>query len=62
MSEANFDVPEITGLTPSLALKFPRNGMRSVNQLANVSFEPTNSFNFFAAPFRTNIDFLCFFK
>lgn len=30
--------------------------MPSTNILANVSFEPTNSFDFFAAPFRTNIE------
>lgn len=56
LSEGNFDLPEAPGLTPSMALKFTRNGMPSTNILANVSFEPTNSFDFFAAPFRTNIE------
>lgn len=57
MSEGNFLLPgdEIPGLTPSMALKFPRSQMRSANLLANVAFEPTNSFNFFADNFRTNI-------
>lgn len=55
MSEANFDLPETQGLTPSLAIKFTRDGIRSVNLLANVSFEPKPSFNFFANDFRINI-------
>jgi len=57
MSEGNFLLPddEIPGLTPSMALKFPRDTMHSANLLANVSFEPTNSFNFFANDFLTNI-------
>ena len=38
MSETNFDVPEATGLTPSLAIKFLRDGMGSVNHLANVRY------------------------
>ena len=40
-SEGNFLLPETTGLTPTLAMKFNRDGMRSVNHLANVDFEPT---------------------
>ena len=56
MSESNFDMPEATGLTPSLAIKFLRNGMSSVNHLANVSFDPTSSFNFFSNIFRSRID------
>ena len=56
LSESNFDVPEAGGLTPSLAIKFLRDGMRSVNHLANVSFEPTSSFNFMANNFRSRID------
>ena len=55
MSEANFDLPEAPGLTPSLAIKFLRDGMKSVNHLANVSFGPTDSFNFFANNFRSKI-------
>ena len=55
MSEANFVLPETTGLTPSLAIKFLRDGIESVNVLANVSFDPTTSFNFFANIFRSRI-------
>lgn len=55
MSEANFDLPEARGLTPSMALKFPRTGMHSINHLANVNFEPTNSFDFFANDFLTHV-------
>lgn len=56
LSESNFDVPEAPGLTPSLAIKFPRDGMRSVNHLANVSFEPTDSFNFMANDFKSRVE------
>ena len=56
LSESNFDLPEAPGLTPSLAIKFVRDGMRSVNHLANVDFEPTNSFNFMANTFRSRVD------
>ena len=56
MSEANFVLPETSGLTPSLAIKFLRDGMESVNVLANVSFDPTSSFNFFANIFRSRIN------
>ena len=57
MSEGNFLLPgdEMPGLTPTLALKFLRDGMDSVNLLANTSFEPSNSFNFFAGNFRSTI-------
>ena len=56
MSESNFMVGWAGGLTPSLAIKFVRDGMRSVNHLANVDFEPTSSFNFFANDFRSRVD------
>jgi hypothetical protein len=58
MSEGNFLLPEgeMPGLTPTLALKFLRDGERSANLLANTSFEPSNSFNFFANDFHTMID------
>ena len=56
LSESNFDLPEASGLTPSLAIKFPRDGIRSVNHLANVSFDPTTSFNFFRNTFRSRVD------
>lgn len=56
MSEANFGLlDEAPGLTPSIAIKFTRDGMQSVNHLANVSFGPTNSFNFFANDFKSKI-------
>jgi len=42
MSEGNFNVPEAPGLTPTFAMKFLRTKMRSVNMLANTSFEPNN--------------------
>ena len=57
LSEANFLLPESTGLTPSLAMKFLRDGMESANQLAIVSFEETDSWNFFENDFRTRVDF-----
>ena len=44
-------------MTPSLALKFPRTGMRSVNHLANVSFENMEGWNFFEHNFRSRVDF-----
>lgn len=56
MSESNFILPETGGLTPSLAIKFVRDGIRSVNHLANVNFEGTNSWNFFANDFRSRVD------
>lgn len=60
MSESNFLVetdPASIGLTPSLAMKFPRSGMRSVNHLANVSFENMEGWNFFEHNFRSRVDF-----
>lgn len=57
MSESNFLVPEASGLTPSLAIKVLRDGMESVNHMANVSFDPTTSWNFFENDFRSRIDF-----
>ena len=56
MSEANFGLlEEAPGLTPSIAIKFLRDGMKSVNHLANVSFGPSKSFNFFANDFRSSV-------
>lgn len=57
LSEGNFLLPEAPGLTPTVAMKFLRDGMRSVNHLANTSFEPSNSFNFLKNDFKTRIDF-----
>ena len=57
MSEGNFGLlDEAPGLTPSIAIKFLRYGMESVNHLANVSFGPKPSFNFFANNFRSTIE------
>ena len=56
MSESNFLIPEASGLAPSLAIKFLRDKMPSVNHLANVGFESTSSFNFFSSTFRSRID------
>lgn len=47
LSEGNFLVPEADGLTPTMALKFPRDGMQSVNHLAQPSWGPSGSWNFF---------------
>ena len=57
MSEGNFMLPgdEMPGLTPTLAVKFLINGRESVNLLANTSFDPSDSFNFFSNDFRTMI-------
>jgi len=55
LSEANYFLPEASGLTPSLAIKFLRDGMPSVNHMGNVSFEPTQSFNFFSGPFHSRL-------
>jgi len=57
LSESNIMTPVASGLTPSLAIKFLRDGIRSVNHLANVSFDPTDSFNFFENNFRSRVDF-----
>jgi hypothetical protein len=57
LSEAGFLVPETPGLTPSFALKFPRSKIPSANILANTSFEPTESYNFFEFDFKTRIKF-----
>ena len=50
-------VPEASGLTPTFAMKFPRNKIPSANILANTSFEPSSSYNFFENDFRTRVDF-----
>jgi hypothetical protein len=56
LSEGNFaPLPETNGLTPTIALKFPRTGKPSVNHLANTSFEPSTSFNFFKNDFKVRI-------
>ena len=57
LSEANFLVPEAGGLTPTLAMKFPRTKIPSANILANTSFEPSKSYNFFENDFKTRVKF-----
>ena len=47
LSEGNFLVPEADGLTPTMALKFPRDGMQSVNNFAQPSWSASGSWNFF---------------
>lgn len=57
MSEANFGLlDEAPGLTPSIAIKFLIDGEKSVNHLANFSFGPSDSFNFFANDLRSKIE------
>ena len=43
MSEGNFNVPEMPGLTPTFGLKCPRTKIKSANLVANTSFEPNNA-------------------
>ena len=50
-------VPEAGGLTPTLAMKFPRTKIPSANILANTSFEPSKSYNFFENDFKTRVKF-----
>lgn len=57
LSEGNFLLPEAPGLTPTMAIKFLRDGISSVNFLANTNFEPSTSWNFFANHFHTRIPF-----
>ena len=55
MSEGNHLLPETPGLTPTMALKFQRDGIASVNFTANTGFEPSTSWNFFENDFKTRI-------
>lgn len=56
LSEGNFMIPEASGLTPTMALKFLYDGIESLNIVANTSFESSSSWNFFAKDFRTHIE------
>ena len=47
---------ESEGLTPSVALKFLRDGTRSANIVAQSSFKNSGSWNFFKEPFKTRIE------
>lgn len=51
-SESDFYVPESPGLAPSFGLKFTATGRQSINVLARVNFEPSNSHNFWDDDFR----------
>lgn len=57
LSEANYLLPEANGLTPTIAMKFPRNKIPSANMLANTSFEPSGSYHFFKNDFKTRVNF-----
>lgn len=54
-SEANFAMSEASGLTPSFAIKFLRNGVASVNLFGAAGFEPSQSWNFFENEFSNRI-------
>ena len=51
LSEANFLLPEADGLTPSAAFKIFRDGIQSVNHVANTSWGPSSSYDFMARDF-----------
>lgn len=55
LSEGNFLIPELDGLTPTAAFKFTRDGMPSVNHVANTAWGPSGSYDFFANEFKTHI-------
>lgn len=55
LSEGNFLLPEQDGLTPSVAFKFTRDGIPSVNHVANTGWGPSGSYNFMANEFKTKI-------
>ena len=56
MSESNLLVDGIsTSANPSIALKFLLNGVESANQFGMVTFESTNSWNFFENDFMTQL-------
>ena len=55
-SESNFAVKEQNGLSPSLAIKFLRDGMESVNMFGAPGFEPMGSWNFFDNMFQSHVD------
>lgn len=54
-SEGNFLTESATGLTPTFAMKFLRNGIESVNLFGSSGFEPSESWNFFANEFSNDI-------
>lgn len=57
LSESNFAVKEASGLSPSFAIKFTRDGLESVNLFGSVGFEASDSWNFFKYDFSNHVDF-----
>lgn len=56
LSETDIIADDIsTAANPSIAIKFLRDGRDSANQFGMVSFEGTNSWNFFANPFMSHL-------
>jgi hypothetical protein len=51
MSETDLIADGSSAANPSIALKFLRSGVSSANQFGMVSFEGTNSWDFFANDF-----------
>jgi hypothetical protein len=56
LSDSVNQTPDSEGLMPSLALKFPIKGYKSTNVFAMPSFEPSDSWDFFAEPFRNRVE------
>jgi len=56
MSETDVFADGLTqALNPSIALKFLRDEENSANQFGMISFEGTDSWDFFANPFMTHL-------
>ena len=55
LSESNFAMNEASGLTPSFAIKFLRDGIESVNLFGAASLEATDSWNFFENDFSNRL-------
>ena len=55
-SESMYLHEESAGLTPSVAVKFLRDGMKSANILAQPSFKNSGSWNFMKEPFKTRVE------
>jgi len=56
MSESDLIADNISGsANPSIAIKFLRDGQSSANQFGMVSFEGTNTWDFFANPFMSHL-------
>lgn len=55
LSEGNFLLPEVDGLTPTAAFKFTRDEKPSVNHVANTAWGPSGSYDFMANDFKTHL-------